>query len=152
VRLRSVAMVLAASVSVLTAGCSASGGTGSPATVIHTRTVTAAPQSDPLLGYKQRAVDVARRLKTCTRTKVLARSTARCVNVDGDFVGITTTDDADEQDYLVAQIKDGDPTTCTVVLKGVVIGASNESALTEVVGVPEQFASDHRGYLLCPGA
>jgi hypothetical protein len=105
---------------------------------------------DSLVGYNQRAIDVAKKLKTCTSTKELAATTVRCVNVEGDFVAITTTGDADEQDLLVAEIKDGNANSCTVVIKGIIIGANDEGSLTEVIGSPEQFAADHRGFLLCP--
>ena len=107
-------------------------------------------KQDDLTGYKQRAIDVAKHLKTCQSTKAFTRAVARCVDVDGDFIGVETTDDSTSQSFAVALLKDNDQGSCAVVIKGVIINGPNEAALTEIVGEPEGFANDHHGYTLCP--
>lgn len=108
---------------------------------------------DSLIGYGQQPVDVGNKLGGCVSVKQIGHGrsgVARCVGAEGDFAAVETADNADEQSFSVALLKDNDAGECAVVLKGVIILAQTESDLVEVVGIPEQFASDHGGYVLCP--
>jgi hypothetical protein len=112
--------------------------------------VLSGSSSQPLAGYGQDPVVVAKHLKSCTSVKRFGKSVARCTNADGDNVGILTEDDETSQEFGVALLKDRSAGDCAVIIKGVIFSASTEGALTEVLGVPEQFASNNNGYVLCP--
>jgi hypothetical protein len=100
-------------------------------------------------GYGKDPVAVARKLKLCDQPQRHG-SIATCVAAAGGVVSVLTSDNATEQSFLVAMLKDNSPGQCFAVLKGVVVGTADESTLTGAVGIPEDFVNRYDGYLLCP--
>jgi hypothetical protein len=106
-------------------------------------------KADPISGYGQSAATVATsKLHLCS-TPTMTGEAAGCDEANGNVVAVTTTDSKDEQDDLVSILINRSPNQCHVVLTGVVISALDKATLTEALGDPDAFATDHHGYLLC---
>jgi hypothetical protein len=98
--------------------------------------------------YGQNPVALAKRLKICPSPERAGESTVKCTFEDGTAAALTTLSSDTEQQFFVATVKDNNDNECLVVVKGFAVGAASRSALTRAVGVPEEFAAKHHGYLL----